>query len=92
MEPTVAAGQHDLRGLRIDLLRCATEIYVRLAYPTGGLPDVVARRTNWRDDCTADVLLKGPPFETRGQGPGSPVANLRVAAWQPPLPSHEAAD
>ena len=42
MEPTVAAGQYDLRGLRIDLLRHAAEIYVRLAYPSGNLPEVVA--------------------------------------------------
>ena len=44
MEPTVAAGQYDLRGLRIDLLRQAAEIYVRLAYPSGNLPEVVSRR------------------------------------------------
>jgi hypothetical protein len=80
MEPTVAAGQYDLRGLRIDLLRTAVEIYVRLAYPSGGLPDVVVRRTNWREDCAADVLLKGPPFERAGKAPGrpSPIYALRL--------------
>jgi hypothetical protein len=72
MEPTVAAGQSDLRGLRVDLLRCATEIYVRLAYSSGVLPEVVRRRLVWREDCTADVLLKGPPFERAGKAPGRP--------------------
>ena len=86
MEPIVAAGQHDLRGLRIDLLRSATEIYVRLAYPSGDLPDVVARRTKWRDDCTADVLLKGAPFERAGKAPGrpSPIYALRLGNHRHP--------
>jgi hypothetical protein len=74
MEPTVAAGQYDLGGLRIDLLRCAAEIYVKFAYPTGNVPEVVARRMNWRSDCTADLLLKGPPFEKAGKAPGRPSA------------------
>ena len=80
MEPTVAAGQYDLRGLRIDLLRCATEIYVRLAYPSGVLTEVVRRRLVWREDCTADVLLNGPPFERAGKAPGrpSPIYALRL--------------
>jgi hypothetical protein len=80
MEPTVAAGQYDLRGLRIDLLRSAAEIYVRLAYPSDNLPDIVVRRTTWREDCTADVLLKGPPFERAGKAPGrpSPIYALRL--------------
>ena len=66
MEPKVAAGQYDLRGLRVDLLRSAAEIYLKLAYPTGNLPEVVARRMTWPEDCTADLLLKGPPIRTRG--------------------------
>ena len=80
MEPTVAAGQYDLRGLRIDLLRSAAEIYLRLAYPSGKIPDVVTRRMTWREDCTADVLLKGPPFERAGKAPGrpSPIYALRL--------------
>jgi hypothetical protein len=80
MEPTVAAGHPDLRGLRIDLLRHAAQIYVRLAYPSGNLPEVVLRRLNWREDCPADVLLKGPPFERAGKAPGrpSPIYALRL--------------
>ena len=48
MEPTLAAGHDDLRGLRLDLLRSATEIYLGLAYPTGVVPNVVERRLVWR--------------------------------------------
>ena len=73
MEPTVAAGRFDLRGLRIDLLRHAAEIYVRLAYPSGSLPEVVTRRLTWREDCAADVLLTAPPFERAGKAPGRPT-------------------
>jgi hypothetical protein len=80
MEPTVAAGQFDLCGLRIDLLRQAAQIYVRLAYPTGTFPEVVSRRLAWREDCSAEVLLKGAPFERAGKAPGrpSPTYALRL--------------
>jgi hypothetical protein len=80
MEPTVGAGQSDLRTLRIDLLRHAAEIYIKLAYPSGVIPEVVSRRLNWRDDCSADVLLKGAPFERAGKAAGrpSPIYALRL--------------
>src|SRR5262245_14202001 len=80
MEPTVAAGQSDLRTLRIDLLRHAAKIYIKLAYPSGAIPDVVSRRLNWRDDCSTDVLLKGAPFERAGKAAGrtSPIYALRL--------------
>ncbi len=95
MEPKVAAGQFDLSGLRVDLLRSAAVIYVRLAYPSGDPPSVVARRMSWRDDCTADILLKSPPFERAGKAPGRsssiyalrlgnhryPHMKLQIEAW-----------
>ena len=73
MEPTLAAGHDDLRGLRLDLLRCATEIYVGLAYPAGVVPEVVQRRLVWREGCVADELLSAPPFERAGKAPGRPA-------------------
>jgi hypothetical protein len=73
MEPTLAAGHDDLRGLRLDLLRSATEIYVGLAYPGGVMPEVVKRRLVWRDCCAADELLSAPPFERAGKAPGRPA-------------------
>ena len=54
MEPTVAAGQYDLRGLRIDLLRTAAEIYreTRLSLRQSSLtlwsPHDLARRLHGR--------------------------------------------
>jgi hypothetical protein len=80
MEPKGAAGQYDLRGLRVDLLRSAAEIYLKLAYPSDNFSDAVARRMSWREDCTADVLLKGPPFERAGKAAGrpSPTYALRL--------------
>jgi hypothetical protein len=73
MEPTLATGHDDLRGLRLDLLRRASEIYVGLAYPAGVVPDVVQRRLAWREDCAADELLSAPPFERAGKAPGRPA-------------------
>jgi hypothetical protein len=86
MEPTVPAGQYDLRGLRVDLLRRATEIYVRLAYPSGVLPEPVRRRLIWREDCTADVVLNSPPFERAGKAPGrpAPIYALRLGNYRYP--------
>ena len=62
MEPTLAIGPEDLGALRLDLLRRATDVYLGLAYPSGTIPEVVQRRLAWRDECTADVRLTGPPF------------------------------
>ncbi len=95
MEPTASAAQTDLSGLRVDLLRHAAQIYVRLAYPSGNLPEVVTRRLTWREDCTAEVLLKGPPFERAGKAAGRsssiyalrlgnhsyPHMKLQIEAW-----------
>jgi len=73
MKPTLAAEPEDLRGLRLDLLRRATEIYLGLAYPSGKVPEAVERRLAWREGCTADVLLSGPPFERAGKAVGRPA-------------------
>jgi len=80
MEPTSAVGQGDLHGLRLDLLRNAAEIYLRVAYPTTVVPEAVQRRLHWRADCTAAELLSGPPFERAGKAPGrgTPVYALRL--------------
>jgi len=72
MEPTLAAGHDDLRGLRLDLLRTAAEIYLGLAYPSGVLPGVVQRRLVWRDVSAADQVLSSPPFERAGKAIGRP--------------------
>jgi hypothetical protein len=73
MEPILAAGHDDLRGLRLDLLRSATEIYLGLAYPGVVVPEVVRRRLVWRDGCAADELMSAAPFERAGKAPGRPA-------------------
>jgi hypothetical protein len=80
MEPTLAAGHDDLSGLRLDLLRSATDIYLRLAYPTGVVPNVVQRRLVWPEVTAAGELLNSPPFERAGKAPGrpAPVYALRL--------------
>jgi hypothetical protein len=73
MEPTLPAGQGELRELRLDLLRRAIEIYLGLAYPACAVPDVVQRRLVWREECRPDELLAAPPFERAGKAPGRPA-------------------
>jgi hypothetical protein len=73
MEPTLAAGQDELRELRLDLLRSAVNIYLRLAYPAGVVPEAVQRRLIWRESCAANEVVGGPPFERAGKAPGRPA-------------------
>ncbi len=80
MEPTVAAGQVDLRGLQLETLRQAVDIYLGLAYPSGVLPSPVERRLTWPADVDAQDLLNRHPFE-RADKVGdceSPVYALRL--------------
>ena len=72
MEPTLAAGHDDLRGLRLDLLRSAAQIYLGLAYPAGVIPAVVERRLVWREGSAAEEVLGSPPFERAGKVHGRP--------------------
>ncbi len=73
VEPSLSEESRDLCGLRFDLLRRAAEVYLRLAYPNGVIPEPVQRRLLWRDDCEPEALLKAPPFERVGKAPGRPT-------------------
>jgi hypothetical protein len=86
MEPTLAGGPGDLRGLRLDLLRKAAEIYLALAYPAGVPPEAVQRRLKWDDGCAPDELLSRPPFERSGKAPGRQTAifALRLGNYRYP--------
>jgi len=86
MEPSVSEECRELCGLRLDLLRRAADIYLRLAYPGGVVPDVVQRRLLWREGCQAEELLKAPPFERVGKVPGRPTAiyALRLGNYRYP--------
>jgi hypothetical protein len=86
METSVSDVCRDLCGLRLDLLRRATEIYLELAYPSGVIPEAVQRRLLWRDGCDAEELLQAPPFERVGKAPGRPTAiyALRLGNYRYP--------
>ena len=45
----------------------------------------------WREDCAADVLLKGTPFERAGKAPGRP-APIYAFVSATTLSAHEAPD
>jgi hypothetical protein len=85
-EPTLAMGNDDLRGLRLDLLRRAAEIYLELAYPSAVIPEPVERRLIWPAGDTAEQLLTGPPFERAGKAPGrsTPIYALRLGNFRYP--------
>jgi hypothetical protein len=80
MEPIMTAGQSNMHGLRLDLLRRAVGIYLDLAYPGGEVPEVVRRRLNWSEECTTGELLARPPFERAGTAAGrqTPIYALRL--------------
>jgi hypothetical protein len=80
MEPLGPAESQDLRGLRIDVLRNAMEIYVALAYPTGPPPEAVRRRLDWPAEIDAETLLTHPPFErVKGaDATSAPIFALRL--------------
>jgi hypothetical protein len=73
MESTRGAGQDDLRGVRLDLLRRAAGLYLETAYPSGHIPEVVRRRLDWREGGDADESLTRPPFERAGKAAGQPT-------------------
>ncbi len=70
----------DLQHLRIDVLRCAIDVYLAQAYPSGALPESVRRRLVWQADLPASMLLTHPPFErgARRWARGASIFALRL--------------
>lgn len=69
------------RGLSVEELRRAVEIYLRHAYPDGQLSDAVRRRLEWAVERGIPGLLTVPPFETirvAGEPGHSPIYALRL--------------
>jgi hypothetical protein len=85
-ESTLAMANDDLRGLRLDLLRRAAELYLELAYPSGVIPAPVERRLIWPAGETAEQLLIAAPFERAGKAPGrsTPIYALRLGNFRYP--------
>lgn len=79
MEPS-RPGPEGMSGLRLDLLRRAAEVYIRIAYPSGDVPEIVRRRLVWSDGPLAEGILVSPPFERTGKVPGhqTPIYALRL--------------
>jgi hypothetical protein len=87
MEPHPSgAGPEAMGRLRLDLLRTAVETYLKTAYPTSEIPEVVRRRLIWQEELTAEELLTKPPFERAGKMPGnqSPIFALRLGNYRYP--------
>ena len=80
MEPSGPAEPYDLHNLRIDVLRQAVAIYMKLAYGSSEPPEVVRRRLEWDDGLDADALLGKPPFERAGKSKttGTAIYALRL--------------
>jgi hypothetical protein len=69
MEPPFGSATEQM-SLRLDLLRTAVETYLKVAYPSGDVPEVVRRRQVWPEGLCAEEVLAGPPFERAGKVPG----------------------
>ena len=81
MEPhPPGTGPEAMGYLRLDLLRAAVDTYLKTAYPSGEIPEVVKRRLIWPEGLAAEELLTRPPFERAGKMPGhqSPIFALRL--------------
>lgn len=80
VEPSLTEESGDMGGLRLDLLQRAVEVYLRIAYPSGVIPEAVQRRLIWREGCEPDLLLQAPPFERVAKAPGrlTPIYALRL--------------
>lgn len=68
------AGENNLGGLRLDLLRQAADIYLAHAYAGRSIPESVSRRLVWPGDRAAEDLLASAPFERAGTAPGRSAA------------------
>jgi hypothetical protein len=80
MEPAHGSGPDKLGELRLDLLRSAADIYLRLAYPSGEIPEAVRRRLVWPEGVPAEEMITKAPFERAGKVPGhqTPIYALRL--------------
>lgn len=80
MEESSKLDTVDPNALRVDVLRRAAAIYLKLAYPAGEPPETVKRRLDWPDGASPQDLLTKPPFEKAGKAPGTqaPIFALRL--------------
>jgi len=80
MEASSKLNTVDLGSLRVDVLRRAAAIYLKLAYPSGEWPEPVKRRLDWTEGAPPQELLTRPPFEKAGKVPGTqtPIFALRL--------------
>jgi len=79
MEPPGADRPNRLRGLRLDLLRRAVEIYLAIAYQGAEPSPAVRRRLEWTPGLDPATLLTAPPFERVGKATDEkPIYVLRL--------------
>lgn len=80
MEAPSESGPVDVDAMQIDVLRRAVDVYLKVAYPSGSLPEPTRRRSTWDDGLSPRDLFMKPPFERAGRAPGggSPIFALRL--------------
>ncbi len=67
MEPNPNSSPDSLSGLRLDLLKKAVELYLKIAYPDSEIPASVSRRLIWPETASNAELFSKPPFERAGK-------------------------
>lgn len=80
MEASSGLEPIDPNAVRLDALRRAAMIYLKLAYPSGKWPEAIQRRLNWPEGVAPQELLSKAPFERAGKVPGTeaPIFALRL--------------
>lgn len=80
MEAHPDSGPADVDAMRLDVLRRAIDVYLKVAYPSGEYPESVRRRTTWAEGPAPHELFAKPPFERTGKATGSqaPIFALRL--------------
>jgi hypothetical protein len=73
-------GPADVDAMRLDVLRRAVDVYLKVAYPSGEHPETVRRRASWAEGLAPRDLFMKPPFERAGKAPGTqtPIFALRL--------------
>lgn len=80
MEASSGLEPIDPNAVRLDVLRRAAALYLKLAYPSGKWPEAVQRRLDWPEGIAPQELLSKAPFEKAGKVPGTnaPIFALRL--------------
>ena len=71
MEPDPGPGPDEMDGLRLDLLRTAVETYLKIAYPSGVIPEASAAGWSGPKGSARRRFSPGPRLSVPARCPGT---------------------